>query len=151
MKTIKQTYLMALIVIGLISLSLYSTYALFTASTEITNYCNMSGVQGTADNESVKLNVGVNVYNIQLTQLFVGAQTTIDENRNHLEDSPYDMFCMPYSDDLQIKLNGVNFCIASKSLALSMATAIGEQTGAQNLYDIQLLPYCPFRLFLRRL
>ena len=34
---IKETYLLFLIVIGLVSLSLYSTYALFTASTEITD------------------------------------------------------------------------------------------------------------------
>ena len=123
-----------------------SSYVSALVSTEITNYCNMSGVQGTADNESVKLNASINTYNIQLTQLFVGAQTNIDDNRNHLEDSPYDMFCIPYSDDLQIKLNGANLCMSNKNLALSMATAIGEKTGlsqSNNLYDIQLLPYCP--------
>lgn len=39
---IKETYLLFLIVIGLISLAFYSTYALFTASTEITDVVDFS-------------------------------------------------------------------------------------------------------------
>lgn len=100
-------------------------------------------IHGSADDNTFYISTSVKLYQIQLTQLFAEATVKIDSNRAHLEDSPYDMFCIPYSDELVIKNNGVDFCTANKSLALSIATAIGQQSGSQNLYDIQLLPYCP--------
>ncbi len=39
---IKETYLLLLIVVGLVSLSLYTTYALFIANTEITDVVSFS-------------------------------------------------------------------------------------------------------------
>lgn len=50
MKKIKETYLLFLIVIGLISLSLYSTYALFTASTTIQNVVGLETTLSTDSN-----------------------------------------------------------------------------------------------------
>lgn len=110
------------------------------------NLRSVSGVypiSGSADNNTFYINATAKLYQIQLTQLYAEAQVTIDQDRAHLEDSPYDMFCIPYSDDLVIKNNGVNYCTANKSLALSIATEIGRQSGSANIYDIQLLPYCP--------
>ena len=100
-------------------------------------------ISGSADNNTFYITATAKLYQIQLTQLYAEAQVTIDSNRTHLEDSPYDMFCIPYSDELVIKSNGTNFCTANKSLALSIATEIGKQSGSANIYDIQLLPYCP--------
>lgn len=60
-----------------------------------------------------------------------------EENRLHLKDAPYDMFVMPYSDDIVI--NGIKM---NKSLMLNIASEIGRNLGSQ-LYDLQLLPYCP--------
>ena len=54
------------------------------------------------------------------------------------------MFCIPYSDSLKLD-DGTDTFTCSKSVALTMATAIGAKTGAGNIYDIQLLPYCPCR------
>ena len=54
------------------------------------------------------------------------------------------MFCIPYSDSLKLN-DGTDTFTCNKNVALTMATAIGAKTGTNNLYDIQLLPYCPCR------
>lgn len=62
-----------------------------------------------------------------------------DENsRYHLKDAPYDMFAIPYSDTGW--LQGLKH---NKTLALSIAQELSRKLDA-NLYDMQLLPYCPF-------
>ena len=81
---------------------------------------------------------------IVLEQVVVNVQTTIDNNRLHLEDAPYDMFCIPYSDEIRMT-DHVDTWTCNKAVALSIATDIGAQSGSGNVYDIQLLPYCPVR------
>lgn len=110
---------------------------------KIVPYLNLTGVSGSPNGTTFHINNVSYGYRVQFTQLFAEAKVTIDDNRTHLEDSPYDMFCIPYSDDLVVKNNGTTYCTANKSLALSVATEIGKQTGSANIYDIQLLPYCP--------
>ena len=70
--------------------------------------------------------------------------TTLGPNRYHLYDQPYDMFCIPYSDELTI-WNGDTKLIekTSKTAAINIAQAITQNLGDKNVYDIQLLPYCP--------
>lgn len=102
-------------------------------------------VYGSPDDYTFETEAHCFGYRIQLTQIFNQATVTLDNDRAHLEDSPYDMFCIPYSDDLVIKNNGVDLCTANKSLALNMATEIGKQGGQGTVYDIQLLPYCPIQ------
>ena len=86
----------------------------------------------------------VNGYTIKLTQRATQAEVKINTTRYHLEDAPYDMFCIP-AKDIDIYKNGVFQCTAQGSLAMAVATAIGAETGSANVYDIQLLPYCPVR------
>lgn len=81
---------------------------------------------------------------IVLEQNAVDVECTIDTVRAHLEDAPYDMFCIPYSDTLKI-YDGETTFTCNKAVALSMATAIGEEGGAGSVFDVQLLPYCPVR------
>lgn len=81
---------------------------------------------------------------IELEQVVVKVEITIDNNRLHLEDAPYDMFCIPYSDTLNMT-DGTDTWTCNKAVALSLATDIGAQSGSNNIYDIQLLPYCPNR------
>lgn len=109
----------------------------------IVPYLNLSLTNGSPDNNTFYMETKCFGYRVQLTQIFNQATVTLDSDRVHLEDSPYDMFCIPYSDDLVIKNSGVDFCTANKSLALNMATEIGKQGGQGTVYDIQLLPYCP--------
>lgn len=67
-----------------------------------------------------------------------------ENNRYHLKDAPYDMFAMPYSDKGSIqKPNGTTNVPNNKTLAISLAQEISRKLDA-NLYDMQLLPYCPF-------
>lgn len=93
------------------------------------------------------------VYQVQLTesskyisleQVSVEVVSTITNAaaRTHLEDSPYDMFCIPYSDTIQMT-DGTDTWTCNKAVAVSIATDIGAKSGSNNLYDIQILPYCP--------
>jgi len=82
-------------------------------------------------------------YSISLDQLAISSSVTIDNDRYHLEDQPFDMFCIPYSDTLPVYKNGIKLFNANKSLAVGIATAIGANAGSATVYDVQLLPYCP--------
>ena len=66
---------------------------------------NLNRVNGSADNYTVNVYNMSYAYRVQLTQLYALAKVVIDNDRVHLEDSPYDMFCIPYSDELQLKNN----------------------------------------------
>ena len=84
-------------------------------------------------------------YIITIEQAYTSAKLTITTNRYHLKDQPYDMFCIPYSDTLQVYKNGALQYKANKDLALSIGTTISTLIGSSAVYDIQLLPYCPVR------
>ena len=101
------------------------------------------------NDKSFRLSYGYDVYQLTLEQLFTTATVTIDNTRYHLEDQPYDMFCIPYSDELKIYKNGTNILTANKSIALNMAVEIAKDTGSGNIYDVQLLPYCPVRYMIK--
>ena len=100
--------------------SLQGTYTTFTASNSSTSYA------------------------IQLTNVGVSLYVDLNSDRAHLNDAPYDMFCIPFSDTLKLKYNSTEFT-CSKNVALSMATEIAKDLGSGTVYDVQLLPYCPNR------
>ena len=65
--------------------------------------------------------------------------TYIPASRNPLVGEPFDMFCIPYGDFKCSKFT----CNKELSLAIARSLAVG---GAGSVvYDVQLLPYCPFR------
>ena len=113
--------------------------------------CNKEGtnwsLSGTPDANSFKAQYSYIEYTITYEQIFSKATVTISDpdNRYHLEDQPYDMFCIPYSDTLVVNKNATQYCVANKSIAVNMATQIAAATGSANVYDVQLLPYCPAR------
>ena len=100
--------------------SLYGDYTEFTASNSSTSYA------------------------IQLTNVGVSLYVDLNSDRAHLNDAPYDMFCIPFSDTLKLKYGETQFT-CSKNVALSMATEIAKDLGSKSVYDVQLLPYCPNR------
>ena len=100
--------------------NLSGTYATFTASNASTSYA------------------------IQLTSVGVSLYVELNSNRSHLNDAPYDMFCIPFSDTLKLRYGETEFT-CSKNVALSMATEIAKDLGSGTVYDVQLLPYCPNR------
>lgn len=104
-----------------------------------------TGITGVSTDYTLALQYNETTYIMTLSQVFTGASVTLDNNRYHLEDSPYDMFCIPYSDDLEIYKNGVFQFKANKSIAINMAIEISKDAGSGTVYDVQLLPYCPVR------
>lgn len=95
--------------------------------------------------------IGYNTLQYQMTLSEAKGATnslSISTNRYHLRQAPYDMFCIPFSDNLQIKENGVVKCTASKDVAFNVAMAMARKYSSESsrfLYDLQLLPYCPAR------
>ena len=80
------------------------------------------------------------------------ANINIGATRYHLEDAPYDMFCMPYENDIKIYDNGVEKYTTNKEMAFQVFMELARKYGgdsAKFLYDIQLLPYCPVRYIIQ--
>ena len=100
--------------------TLQGTYTTFTASNSSTSYA------------------------IQLTNVGTSLYVDLNSDRAHLNDAPYDMFCIPFSDTLKLKYGKIEFT-CSKNVAISMATEIARDLGSNTVYDVQLLPYCPNR------
>ena len=77
--------------------------------------------------------------NISIDELTV---TVSGNDRPHLEDSPYDMFAIPYG---VASFDIGNTITTNKEVGLRIAAEIAEKLG-ENLYDIQVLPFAPFEL-----
>ena len=87
---------------------------------------------------------------LTLSQIAYGTYTCDFPNENgrlHLKDAPYDMFCIPYGN-IVIKNTATSWVdiTLDKSLSLSIAQGLATEL-ASNLYDLQLLPYCPMTGF----
>lgn len=94
-----------------------------------------------ATRSPMSLYVSAPVYSIRLTE--IQSQTlsyNIPQSRNFTLDAPYDIFAMPYSDEFETTVEGATYK-SSKDIALAVANSMGSDT---KVYDIQLLPYCPF-------
>lgn len=81
----------------------------------------------------------------------VEVQVASKNNRYNVDDQPYSMFAIPYGE-ITIKNTGAtdwNDFIVSPATSLATAYKIAEvYSGANVLYDLQLLPYCPFQSIL---
>ena len=65
--------------------------------------------------------------------------TYIPATRNPLVGEPFDMFCIPYGD---FKCSEFT---CNKELSLAIARSLAVAGAGSVVYDVQLLPYCPFR------
>lgn len=85
-------------------------------------------------------------YRINLTRIETDSTTfKIPATSQALKDAPYKMFILPYGRcHAYIEGSIIPEEINSEPLALTTATAIATALG-QYLYDVQLLPYCPWR------
>lgn len=89
---------------------------------------------------------------VQLSDVITGtAYTTMPTvaNRLHLKDASYDMFCIPYGDvtivNSQGDIGGEITIVPNRSMQI--AQEIARLVGTSNIYDLQLLPYCPMTGF----
>lgn len=67
----------------------------------------------------------------------------IAASRYFTTDAPYDIFAIPYSDTFIFTGNGSKV-VCSKDIAMAVANDIATLIPSNTVYDIQLLPYCPF-------
>lgn len=118
-----------------------------TALNALKNAMNyLSGMGGTLQGEYttfIASNSSAS-YAIQLTNVGTSLYVDLNSDRAHLNDAPYDMFCIPFSDTLKLKYGSTEFT-CSKNVAIGMATEIAKDLGSGTVYDVQLLPYCPNR------
>ena len=111
-------------------------------------------ITGSPTAKEFKIYSYIHYYNIQLELLSTQIEVDINaaDNRYHLNDNPYDMFCLPYPDAGQaitIKKNGVKYVTINRDASFNIATAIAQESGSANIYDVQLLPYCPVRYIIQ--
>ena len=111
-------------------------------------------VNGTPNSSTFAIRTYGAKYDVTLTELAgYGGDSykiTIGSDRYHLNDAPYDMFAIPYSDNLDILKNGTKLFTSNKLLAFQAVMAlVRKYQAAGYIYDVQLLPYCPVRSMIK--
>lgn len=125
----------------------YSTTAGTTLLNYVSDHCDDADGWTRPGNivaGDVQVALSTPAYAINLTQITINCEVTINSDRYHLSDAPYDMFCIPYSDTLWL-YDGTNTFQCSKEVAINVAVQIGKKLSSNQTFDIQLLPYCPAR------
>ena len=110
-----------------------------------------SGIQGT-EYYPVAYKLFLKKFTISARQVTDVAGTykySIPQTVKKLEDAPYKMFAIPYYREkittnprYQVSLDGSTYIYCDDDLMMSWAMDIAKQFG-DNLYDLQILPYCP--------
>ena len=77
---------------------------------------------------------------ISLDQVQTSVSVSLSNDRYHLEDQPYDMFCIPYG---KVKVFELEEGFTTQKIGTSIASNIAKELGANIIYDVQILPYCP--------
>ena len=101
------------------------------------------------------INIAGPVYTETYSLVPVGAKgvCSITQNRIHLSDQPYDMLCIPYSDDIIFRREEGDKKIDTKftkTMALAFAQDLATDLGSAAIYDIQMLPYCPVPYLMKK-
>lgn len=103
-------------------------------------------VDANGDQTKLCLDIGVEAetYILTSTEVTVSkAEVTIPNTRNKLYDAPYDMFCIPLGN-VTVKNGNTTVLVTSGNVALPIARGIALAGTEATVYDIQILPYCPF-------
>ena len=74
---------------------------------------------------------------------FDEVKASIPDTRNENLDAPYDLFCIPIGP-VSVKSNGITVLTNVENTAVAMARGIAVKGTTSIVYDIQILPYCPF-------
>lgn len=108
-------------------------------------FINYSGEQGA---KSCTASVWAYNLNIKYKEKKNYVNIAIERNQYvRLEDSPYGMFCLPYSDELKVhsaSAENPDF-ISNKDINLQVATSLSALLGEGVILDLQLVPYCPLQ------
>lgn len=108
-------------------------------------YVTLTKLQGTPNNESFTVTSNSTCYYIGLLELPQEATITVPlpNDRYHMDNQPYDMFCIPYPQEYPLTVTGIDNVDAAAGL--SIAQNISSSLGSATIYDLQLLPYCPIQ------
>lgn len=107
---------------------------------------------GEPNYNTFKLQIIEKSYNMILEELY-DAEIRYDlfennkQNYRETIDAPWNIFAIPYGDIDIIENDGGKstlICENKKSISMAAASAIQEQQDA-NIFDVQILPYCPFQ------
>ena len=88
-----------------------------------------------------ELQVAFYLEEVSNTSDIPGITVTMSSTRNAIQNQPYDMFAMPYSNITAS--DGVDDYDINGDYAQKIAMALIKGLTNSNVYDIQLLPYCP--------
>lgn len=107
---------------------------------------------GTVAEDTFQLLQAFSLVNVAFVEV-VAKTTTVTmpkaANRLHLKDAPYDMFCVPFGN-VTVKNSAVSKfspITLYQSQSLQYSQDLVRQLGS-NVYDLQLLPYCPMTGFI---
>lgn len=103
-------------------------------------------ISGTVGPETFKFSVSYNKHKLGFIPIYETCTAHVPAAAPLLQDAPYYMFAIPYSDDLTLfSGNNIHCNRTKKSVAIAAAQAIATKAGAGAVYDVQILPYCPVR------
>ena len=103
-------------------------------------------ISGTVGPETFKFSVSYNKHKLGFMPIYETCTAHTPAAAPLLQDAPYFMFAIPYSDDLTLFSGDQIHCARTKkSVAIAAAQAIALKAGAGAVYDVQILPYCPVR------
>ena len=103
-------------------------------------------ISGTVGPETFKFSVSYNKHKLGFMPIYETCTAHTPAAAPLLQDAPYFMFAIPYSDDLTLFSGDQIHCARTKkSVAIAAAQAIALKAGAGAIYDVQILPYCPVR------
>lgn len=71
------------------------------------------------------------------------ASIELDGAEARLLDAPYKMFAIPYGE-VNIKRGNTNVMTTNATTGMAIAQSISSKLSGTWLYDLQLVPYCPF-------
>ena len=103
-------------------------------------------ISGIVGPETFKFSASYNKHKLGFMPIYASGVAHIPAAAPLLQDAPYYMFAIPYSDDLTLFSKDQIHCRRTKkSVAITAAQAIATSAGAGAVYDVQILPYCPIR------
>lgn len=108
-----------------------------------TAYTNAGCASNSTDSRGNSIIVAENAQGYKIELEYLPSATLnydISVNRRFTIDAPYDIFAIPYSNTFKFTSNGTTIT-CSAEVALSVASDLGLSS---DVYDLQLLPYCPF-------
>ena len=112
----------------------------------LNSYLDKTDISNNPDGTTFSVEGYSQTYTIILELLTETVKVHIGPSRYHLEDSPYDMFAIPYPVDEAITIYQNGAVLTSDvrgNAAIQIAVGIPPAAGSSTIYDIQLLPYCP--------